>query len=251
MPIRAVAASIKPRPVDGSYLPVFKVGSSMGETLAHLLGVPFIATSHQEGHLRAGLYNQTLPEGSFLAWHLSGGTTELLLAKATGSGFSIEKIGGSSDLQVGQFVDRIGVALGAGFPAGVFLEGLAKRSDSTESLPVMTKGLTLSFSGPESAGRRLLDSGISPQELAGRVFNCISKALIKVTLEAVKQFQINLVLFAGGVAANELIRTKLLQEDSLGEVKLIFAPKELSGDNAVGVGLLGWDALRGIRPQGC
>ncbi|MGE5605347.1 MAG: hypothetical protein ACM3YE_06615 [Bacteroidota bacterium] len=244
MPIRAVAASTRPRPVDGSYLPVFKVGACQGATLAHLIGVPFIETSHQEGHLRAGLYNQPLPEGDFLAWHLSGGTTELLLAKATSDGFNIEKVGGSSDLQVGQFIDRIGVALGAGFPAGVFLEGLAKQSTSRESLPVMTKDLTISFSGPESAGKRLLDSKIPPQELARRVFNCISQALILVTTRAVNRFRVDQVLFTGGLAANELIRTELLQEKALQEVKLIFAPKGLSGDNAVGVGLIGWDVIK-------
>lgn len=244
MPIRAVAASIRPRPVAGSYLPVFKVGASMGESLAHLLGVPFIATSHQEGHLRAGFFDREAPEGSFLAWHLSGGTTELLFAKATSAGFNLEKVGGSSDLQVGQFVDRIGVALGARFPAGVFLEGLAKQSASSESLPVVTKDLTLSFSGPESAGKRLLNSGILPQELARRVFNCISQALINVTIEAVQRFQVDLVLFTGGVAANELIRTALLQEERLQKVKLVFAPKGLSSDNAVGVGLIGWDLLK-------
>lgn len=245
MPIRAVAASVRPRPVEGSYLPVFKAGASLGATLAHLLGVPFFETSHQEGHLRAGLYNQVLPEGKFLAWHLSGGTTELLLAMANSKGFDIEKVGGSSDLQVGQFVDRIGVSLGAGFPAGSFLEGLAKRSNSKESLPVVTKDLTISFSGPESAGRRLIDSGLPPEELAKRVFNSISQALIRVTREALKQFPVKLVLFTGGVAANELIRTALLQERALQEVKLVFAPKGLSGDNAVGVGLIGWDTLRG------
>ena len=249
MPIKAVTASIKPRPVDGSYLPVFKVGASLGESLAYLVGVPFIETSHQEGHLRASLYQRPLPKGNFLAWHLSGGTTELLLAKATPEGFNIEKVGGSSDLQVGQFVDRIGVALGARFPAGVFLEGLAKYSDSKESLPVVTNGLTISFSGPESAGRRLVDSGISQQELARRVFNCISQALIKVTLEAVKSYQVGLVLFSGGVAANELIRAALLQEKTLQDLELVFASKELSGDNAVGVGLIGWDALRGKRHE--
>mgnify|MGYP001467762625 CR=1 FL=1 len=244
VPIRAIAASVRPRPVDGSYLPVFKVGASMGESLAHLLGVPFIATSHQEGHIRAGFFDQEVPEGNFLAWHLSGGTTELLFVKATAEGFNIEKVGGSSDLQVGQFVDRIGVALGARFPAGAFLERVADQSESSESLPVVTEDLTISFSGPESAGRRLLSLGISSQELARRVFNCISQSLINVTLEAVKRFQVDLVLFTGGVAANGLIRTALLQEKRLQEVKLLFAPKGLSGDNGVGVGLIGWDLLK-------
>jgi len=249
-PIIAVAASTKPRPVPGSYLPVFKVGAAMGSTLAHLAGTPFFETSHQEGHLRVGLLNQKPTEENFLAWHLSGGTTELLLAKAFAGGFNVKKVGGSSDLQVGQLVDRIGVALGAGFPAGAFLEELARQSDSTESLPVVTKDLAISFSGPDSAGKRLLDSGINPPELARRVFNCISRSLTKVTLEAVDRFEVKTVLFVGGVASNELIRTALLKDFTLERVKLVFAPKELSSDNAVGVGLIGFDLVRsGLRRE--
>ncbi len=243
-PITAVAASIRPRPVSGSYLPVFKVGASLGATLACVIGVPFFETSHQEGHLRAGLLNTEFINKTFLAWHLSGGTTELLLVRAFSGGFDIEKVGGSTDLQVGQLIDRIGVALGGGFPAGIFLEELASQSQSIEFLPVVTKDLTISFSGPDSAGKRLMDSGIAPPELARRVFNCISRSLIKVTIEAVRRFQVNLVLFAGGVASNELVRAALLNEASLHDVKIVFAPIELSGDNAVGVGLIGYDLIK-------
>jgi tRNA A37 threonylcarbamoyltransferase TsaD len=62
-----------------------------------------------------------------------------------------------------------------------------------------------------------------------------------VTLEAVRRYQVKLVLLAGGVASNELIRTALLEEGSMSDLKIIFASKELSGDNAVGVGLIGLD----------
>jgi N6-L-threonylcarbamoyladenine synthase len=106
---------------------------------------------------------------------------------------------------------------------------------------VAAKDLTISFSGPDSAAKRLLDSGIQRPELARRVFNCISRSLIKVTLEAVRRYQVKLVLLAGGVASNELIRTALLEEGSMSDLKIIFASKELSGDNAVGVGLIGLD----------
>lgn len=247
--ITGVAASTRPRPVFGSYLPVFKVGAGLGETLARLLGVPFYPTSHQEGHLRAGFINNELPRETFLAWHLSGGTTELLVVKPVAGGFDIEKVGGSSDLQVGQFVDRIGVALGSRFPAGVYLEELAKQSQSEAALPVVTKELTISFSGPDSAGKRLLDSGIDPPELARRVFNCISRSLVKVTLEAIRRYDVNLVIFTGGVAANGLIRAALLHEASLHSIKMIFAPQKLSSDNAVGVGLIGFDLVRGMSGE--
>lgn len=241
--VKAVIASSRPRPVSGSYLPVFKVGAALGETLARVMGVAFFETSHQEGHLRAGFFDREPPDGPFLAWHLSGGTTELLLVKGVKGGFDICKVGGSSDLQVGQFVDRIGVALGGPFPAGAYLEKLARQSDTLESLPVAIKDLTISFSGPDSAAKRLLDAGIPPPELARRVFNCIIHAIAEVTAAAADRFQVDRVLLAGGVASADLIRTALLKEAVLKDVGLIFAPKELSGDNAVGVGLIGYDLI--------
>ena len=241
--VTAVCAATIPRPVSDSYLPVFKVGAAFGETLAKLLGVPFYNTSHQEGHIRAALFNQEIPE-LFLVWHLSGGTTELLLARSQEAGFQIEKIGGSSDLQVGQFIDRVGVALGTSFPAGPALEKLAQASDSHKALPVVSQGLTTSFSGPAAAAERLIAAGVEASELARQVFNCVSRSLLKVTLQAVKDFEIKQVLLVGGVASNQLIRSFLGAEGEKEKIQFIFGAKELSSDNAVGVGLLGVDFLK-------
>jgi N6-L-threonylcarbamoyladenine synthase len=243
--VAAVAASVYPRPMPNSYLPVFKVGASFGETLSKLLGVPFIATSHQEGHIRAGFdSNYGFKDQDFLAWHISGGTTELLLVKPKKSGYSIEIAGGTSDLQVGQFVDRVGVALGLNFPAGPYLEKMALEARSySQSLPVVTKGLTISFSGPATAALKLIDSGIDGPDLARGVFRCIGKSLLQVTTRAVNDYHINRVMLVGGVASNQIIRDYLVNEGSGLDVKYAFARKELSSDNAVGVGLIGYDSL--------
>jgi N6-L-threonylcarbamoyladenine synthase len=244
--VTAVAASTTPRPLADSYLPVFKAGASFGETIARLLGVPFIKTSHQEGHIRAGAhYHRDLLAHNFLAWHISGGTTELLLVQPiiTG-GYGIEKIGGSSDLQVGQFVDRVGVALGEGFPAGPYLEKRALLSNINESLPVVTQGLTISFSGPDSAAQRLITSGIDGNEIARKVFNCISKSLLKVTIQATREFKTTQVLMVGGVASNHIIRESLKTEGLKNGIEFLFTTSELSSDNAVGVGLIGFDYLK-------
>jgi N6-L-threonylcarbamoyladenine synthase len=244
-PIAAVIASVIPRPVGRSYLPVFNVGASFGETLAKMVGVPFWRTSHQEGHIRAGLYQQAAPDGPFLAWHISGGTSELLHVTPEDSGYTIKKIGGSTDLHVGQFVDRIGVALGAPFPAGPYLEELALRSDRVKSgLPVAVKGLQISFSGPASAAERMIAKGGSGPEIAWQVFISIGRSLWKVTLEAVREYQIPRVLLVGGVASNSIIRQELLREGEKAGVTFIFAPPNLSSDNAAGVGLIGWDRIK-------
>jgi N6-L-threonylcarbamoyladenine synthase len=240
--VTAVAASTVPRPLAESYLPVFIVGASFGETIAKLLAVPFIKTSHQEGHIRSGVFKHpSLINQDFLTWHISGGTTELLLVKPKITGYTIQKIGGSSDLQVGQFVDRVGVALGESFPAGPQLEKLALQSNTAESLPVVTQGLTLSFSGPDTAARRLIASGANGFDIARMVFNCISKSILKVTIQAIREFKTTQVLLVGGVASNQIIREYLNNEGLNNCIEFLFARKELSSDNAVGVGLIGFD----------
>jgi N6-L-threonylcarbamoyladenine synthase len=252
-PLQAITASIKPRPVSGSYLPVFTVGASFGEAAAKLLKIPFLTTSHQEGHIRAGLFggaggkptfdNDDRP---FLAWHLSGGTTELLLVKPLSkdsNGYDIEKIGGSSDLQVGQFIDRVGVSLGLGFPAGPALEELALTSDTERRLPISHQELTLSFSGPAAAAERAVKSGCLGPDLARQVFNCICKGLLQVSVLAVQQYKIASVLMVGGVASSRIIREKLTAEGRKLGIRFEFGRKEFSGDNAVGVGLIGYDRL--------
>src|SRR5690606_9124897 len=118
--VAAVCASCAPRPQKGSYMPVFEVGLSWGLSLSRAWGVPFWRTTHQEGHIAAGLATASPPlEGeSFLAIHLSGGTTELLQVEKKGEGFDITLLGGTRDLNAGQLVDRVGVAMGLPFPAG-------------------------------------------------------------------------------------------------------------------------------------
>ncbi|MBQ2955863.1 MAG: O-sialoglycoprotein endopeptidase [Clostridia bacterium] len=245
----AIGASTRPRPVDGSYMPVFTVGEGYGRSLAAVLGVPFIATSHQEGHIRAAMVDTGLEYGEeILAVHLSGGTTEVLHVKKRETGSetentqnTIEIIGGSNDLHAGQFVDRVGVRLGLGFPAGPALEQMAMRGTAEARLPVWVRGCECSFSGSESAAQRLIDAGgISPDDMAAEVFSCIARSLAKVLANAAEQTGVRKVLLAGGVASSTHLR-KLLPErlkKMKVRMKLYWGRPELSGDNACGVALI-------------
>ena len=236
--IDAVGASTRPRPVDGSYMPVFTVGEGYGRSLAAVLGVPFIATSHQEGHIRAAMVDTALTYGEeILAVHLSGGTTEVLHVKDG----EIRLIGGSNDLHAGQFVDRVGVKLGLGFPAGPALEQMAMRGRAESKLPVWVRGCECSFSGSESAAQRLIDSGaLSPEDMAAEVFSCIARSLAKVLANASQQTGVKKVLLAGGVASSTYLRELLPQRLKKMNVrlKLNWGRPELSGDNACGVALI-------------
>ena len=119
-----VAVSAKPRTVEGSYMPVFLAGQSFARTVADVLGAKYIETSHQDGHIMAAIYsckNYSICDEAFLTYHLSGGTTELLLVRKNGNSFECEIVGGTRDLPAGQFIDRIGVKLGMQFPCGNIL----------------------------------------------------------------------------------------------------------------------------------
>ncbi len=238
----AVAASTRPRPVVGSYMPVFRAGEGLGRFAATILQVPFYETTHQEGHIAAGIYSLGSPiKGDrFLAVHLSGGTSELLLVESHQNGYQIELLGGSIDLHAGQLIDRIGVAMGLAFPAGPELEKLAKNAIGNFSLPSAVNSYNFSFSGPESAAMRALKSGINRAEIAQAVQQVIANSVAKVIRKAVLETGIKEVLIVGGVASNLYIKERLLKrlEHPAVKAKLFFTTPEFSGDNAYGVACL-------------
>ncbi len=238
--ISAVCASTRPRPVEGSYMPVFTVGEGFARSIASALNAPFYATSHQEGHIRAAMVGTALAPGdSFLALHLSGGTTEIVRVKDGRIGL----VGGSNDLHAGQFIDRVGVRLGLPFPAGPELEKLARRGEARARLPIWVRGSECSFSGSESAAQRMIDAGdLSPEDMAAEVFSCVARSIAKALWNAAQAVGEKKLLLAGGVASSSLLREILPGRlRRLGaDVELNWGRPELSGDNAGGVALIGY-----------
>ncbi|MBQ8092900.1 MAG: O-sialoglycoprotein endopeptidase [Clostridia bacterium] len=242
--IAAVCASTRPRAVEASYMPAFRAGESQARTAAMLLGVPFYPFSHQEGHVRAACYETDIDRTKpMLALHLSGGTTEVLKC----CDGVIECIGGSLDLHAGQLVDRIGVRLGLPFPCGPALEVLASGVSPTHCLHGSFQGNSCSLSGAETAVLRLIDRGeMTPGQIAAEVYDLLIRTIFHMIEAAVKTTGIRQVLAAGGVASSAIVRAGVenrRQKHRL-EAKICFARPDLSGDNAVGIALLGADRYR-------
>ncbi len=234
--IAAVGVSTRPRSIEGSYMPVFMAGYGYAQVIAETLGVELYEFSHQDGHIMAGILScdeYELLERKFLSLHLSGGTTEILKTAYGGHGFDCEIVGGSRDISAGQFIDRVGVALGMSFPAGVHMEKLANTTDQEIRLNVNTDGAWMNLSGVETKAVRMIpDSGEEERAaLARGVLTGVKKALIKSVSAAIKDTGLQDVLVAGGVASNQIIREGLRSVN--GRVK--FAARELSTDNAVGI----------------
>jgi len=234
--IRAVGASTRPRAVEGSYMPCFLAGASQAQALASTLRVPFCPCSHQQGHLAAAAWSAgrlELLDRPFLAWHLSGGTTELLRVEPERYNVKAEILGGTSDISAGQLIDRAGVLLGLAFPAGKALDALYDQADACYEYRVKLKELTFSLSGMENKVKGLLEDGESRANIARFVIDTVRNVLLRATREAQRRFPGLPVLCSGGVASNRQLRAALE-----GVCGAVFARPEYSTDNAMGVAIL-------------
>ena len=245
--ISAVAASTRPRAVEGSYMPCFLAGESLGRSISALLNVPFFSVSHQQGHLAAAAWSAgrgELMNAPFLAWHLSGGTTELLYVEPEGLNMRAERIGGTTDISAGQLIDRAGVLLGLAFPAGRALDELSRQSQSGEGFRVKVDQLEFSLSGVENQVKNRVEKGEAPAHVARFVLNTVADTVRRVTVEAQNRFPGRPLLCSGGVASNRRLRYELTEF-----CQGIFAPPQYSTDNAMGVAILAHRLMGGERRE--
>ncbi len=240
--IVAVCASASPRDEEDSYMPVFTVGLGHAKVLADALNVPLFETSHQQGHIAAGLIGNKQPDGAFVALHLSGGTTELLAC----GGEKLQLLGGCADLHAGQVVDRVGVALGLPFPAGPHLEKLAMSCEETVEalLPVSMEkdGLTCHLSGVETRAQQWIREGkMSSEKIAAEVFDVLARTVARLLTGACEKAGTQQALVVGGVASSTLLRTKLKARlaKQRKKINVMFGEPAYSADNAAGVAAIG------------
>ena len=236
--IAAVGASVKPRWVEGSYMPCFLAGETAGRILADTLGVPFFPCAHQQGHIAAvawGAGRLEMLDKPLLAWHLSGGTTELLYVEPDGTGVLPQKIGGTSDISAGQLIDRTGVALGLDFPAGRALDTLSRTGRPDRGFTVKISNFTFSFSGMENKAKDMAAAGEPAADVARFIVATVARTIRRVTDQALEQYPGLPVLCSGGVASNSILRE--VMSDA------VFAPPVCSADNALGVAVLTHRAL--------
>ena len=234
-PIGAVGVSTRPRAVEGSYMPCFLVGLSHARLLAEAFRVPLMEVSHQQGHVAASLWSAhrlDLMDEPHLAWHLSGGTTELLLVEPEGKNVKCTKIGGTTDISAGQLIDRTGQLLGLPFPAGKHLDELSQNAQMKEVFRVKCDNGSFSLSGVQNKVQQFHETHGAPEETAGFALRCVAGAVYKATEQALQLYPGLKVVFSGGVASNSLLRSVL---EPLAPV---FAQPQFSTDNAMGVAVL-------------
>ena len=245
--VSAVGVSATPRDAADSYMPCFLTGIIAAEAFAAGSDTPVRRFSHQSGHIMAALYSSgALAEGKllsrdFLAFHVSGGTTEAVVAHPVEGGFDVELIGWGADLHAGQVVDRVGVMLGLDFPCGRALEELAVTN--TTPLPQIktsVKDGVCHLSGLENQAAALWKQTGDKALVAAYTLTTIGKTLRKMTdqLQA-KRAEAGLkplpVVYAGGVMSNKFIRPILTKGAGW---RIYFSEPAFSADNAAGTAIL-------------
>lgn len=233
----AVAASDRPQQREGSYMPCFLVGAGAARQLGAVLGVPVYFFTHQQGHVMAALTGAdclSLRERPFLAFHVSGGTTDALLVEPDESSIiRCRVVGHSLDLKAGQLIDRVGGLLGLPFPAGPALEQLALQADKTYRPKATLRGADCHLSGVENQCRDRLAKGESPAEIARFCLDSVGAAVEGMTEAILREYGDLPVVYAGGVMSNSLLKQRFT--DRFGGR---FAPPVYAADNAAGIAYL-------------
>ena len=241
--VRGIGVSARPRPREDSYMPAFLAGLGFARSLAALYGIPLWQISHQENHLEAALWSANGPDADrFLFLHASGGTTDLLLAEKENAAYRLTEIGGSLDLHAGQFVDRVGVALGLGFPAGPALEQLAEQHTEIPEIPVSVHKTKVSLSGPCTWVLRAIgkakpeteESPIAAANLAAGVQWGLAETFVRMIRNGAAEHHVKHVILAGGVCANRWIRNHIVEKLAKRGIRVWMPDNRYSGDNASG-----------------
>lgn len=235
--IAGVGVSDAPRRVNGSYMPCFLSGVNAANSFSLAVKKPLYRFSHQQGHVAAAVYSVNKPElfeKSFLAFHVSGGTTDALLVKPDKESIiSCEMLASSLDLKAGQAVDRVGVMLGYPFPAGKYVDELALKSEKKYKINVKIKDGNCCLSGVENKCKAMLQNGESREDICRYCIDYIMAALTKMAEYQLERLGDMPILFSGGVMSSKVISAELTKRFGA-----YFAKPEFSCDNAAGIAYL-------------
>lgn len=236
--ISAVGVSSVPRDTKNSYMPCFLAGVSFATAFSSALNVPLYTFSHQTGHIVAAAVSGNCEEilyKNFISFHVSGGTTEVLLVKASDGNLSCEIIGGTRDLNAGQAIDRCGVMLGLAFPCGKEMDKLSQNSYASFNTKVSVKDTYCNLSGLENICEQMNKNGYSAEDISKFVFSYIAKTLYKISESCRIHYPDIPILYAGGVMSNTYIRNELSEMSNVS-----FALPYYSCDNAFGISMLAY-----------
>jgi N6-L-threonylcarbamoyladenine synthase len=177
---------------------------------------------------------ELLLQNEFAAFHVSGGTTEMLHVAPNRVGFSVTLVGETADLNAGQAIDRIGVSMGLAFPCGKALEELAEQNVKRVPKPrVCVRDGKCNLSGLQNLAEKLLKETNDRALVAAYVQSFLAQTLCEMTEYLDTRYPAIPVVYAGGVMSNRYLQKILSKRNHT-----YFAEPMFSADNAAGISLL-------------
>jgi N6-L-threonylcarbamoyladenine synthase len=213
------------------------VGAGFAASVAAALGIPLMGIHHLEGHLLSPFLSEDAPKFPFLCLLVSGGHTQLMSVKSMAH---YELLGESIDDAAGEAFDKSAKLLGIDYPGGAELSKLAKSGNAQAfqfPRPLLhSKDLNFSFAGLKTSVLtqvKKLEKNLDPYkaDLAASVQAAIVEVLVKKTQSALKATGHNRIVVAGGVGANQSLRSSLMNMANQMGVHVHFPPLEWCTDN--------------------
>lgn len=224
------------------------VGTSFAKGLAFSLGKPSIGIHHLEGHLLSPLLADPAPQFPFIALLVSGGHSQLMDVAGVGR---YTLLGETLDDAAGEAFDKTAKLLGLGYPGGPALAKLATIGDGNKfKLPrpmINSDNLEMSFSGLKTAvltlvnqcgGMESLDEQ-TKADIAIAFQKAIVDVLIAKSINALKKSGYRQLVIAGGVGANQELRTKLREQAAKIGADVFYPPLEFCTDNGAMIAFAG------------
>lgn len=225
-----VAASSCPSEKTDSYMPCFTVGVSFASAISSILGVPLYTCSHQKNHIGSALFTiNGFEADEFFAYHVSGGTTDILLCNIRDNNLQIKKVGGTADINCGQLIDRIGTALNFPFPCGKYIERISS-GELKNNVKISKSKFYYNFSGFENKAVKMISDGFSNEDVSDYLLSIIYSFLTDSINDLRTMYKPLPVILSGGVMSNKIISG--LIKENLSDV--YFAKPEYSSDSALG-----------------
>jgi tRNA N6-adenosine threonylcarbamoyltransferase len=228
------------------------VGLMCAKGLAQGMGIPMVGVNHLEGHLLAPMLEHRLAM-PYLALVVSGGHTALFMAEDFGR---YRRLGQTRDDAAGEAFDKVAKLMGLGYPGGRIIDELAQRGHRKRlRIPrarVRGAPLDFSFSGVKTAVAMFLASeaaaAVEPEDLAASFQEAVVDMLIRPTIAAARETDVDTIVLTGGVAANSRLRSKL-SEAAAEDGRCVVAPSlRYCTDNAAMIAMAGsYRLLRGER----
>ena len=190
------------------------VGVSFAKGLAYSLGIPLVPVHHIEGHIAANYLSNEDLKPPFLSLVVSGGHTHLVIVKDY---IDLEVIAKTRDDAIGEAFDKVARVLSLPYPGGPEVSSLAEKGKDTYKLPVskFEDSLDFSFSGIKTAVINLANKekdALRKEDLAKSFEKNVCDTVVEHAMIALKEYGLNKVALAGGVAANKYLRNKLFEE---------------------------------------